>query len=595
MVYSNIVRKDELRKVQLKALKELSDALLNSFGPMGSNTLIIKDGVLNRYTKDGYSILKEIKLSGVIEHSITEDLVEVTRKIAGDFGDNTTSAVLMAYLLFKEFVDREENGGELPFSIIENFKKAATAISKEIEKHCMECTTDKIWDIAYTSTNGNKDIADMLKKVYEEYGMDVFIDVGISNTGYDMIEEFDGMTIDTGYSDTAYINDVEKGVCDLRNPKIYIFEDPVDTPEMMAFMDAILEQNIMRPMHEGRYEDVVPTVIMATKISRDMSAYLEQLINYLMSQKAANKIPVLILNDIVQKERMLDIAKLCGCKLICKYINAAAQKKDIEAGLAPTLATVTTFGGTAEAVVSGVTYTKFVNPANMYDKEGNPTDEYSNLVTWLEAQLEKAVKEGQDHNYTGTLRRRINSLKSNMVEIMIGGASAGDRDSKRDLVEDAVLNCRSAAAHGVGHGANFEGLRASTDLVSHKLFNDEIVWEYINIIRVAYSEVSKTLYKTIGMTDSDANDAISSSLHIKANDAVNGPMNLRTREFDGRVLTSIKSDIITLEVLSKILTLMITANQALLQNPLVNTYYGDERVKKGLVDENQNFDMAEPV
>ena len=165
MVYSNIVRKDELRKVQLKALKELSDALLNSFGPMGSNTLIIKDGVLNRYTKDGYSILKEIKLSGVIEHSITEDLVEVTRKIAGDFGDNTTSAVLMAYLLFKEFVNREENGGELPFSIIENFKKAATAISKEIEKHCMECTTDKIWDIAYTSTNGNKDIADMLKKV----------------------------------------------------------------------------------------------------------------------------------------------------------------------------------------------------------------------------------------------------------------------------------------------------------------------------------------------------------------------------------------------------------------------------------------------
>ena len=585
MVYSNIVRKDELRKIQLKALKELSDALLNSFGPMGSNTLIIKDGVFNRYTKDGYSILKEIKLSGVIEHSITEDLVEITRKIAGDFGDNTTSAVIMAYLLFKEFVDRESTTGELPFSIIENFKKAVAIISEDIKEHAMECTPDKIWDISYTSTNGNKAVADMLKKVYETYGMDVFIDVGISNTGYDMIEEFDGMTIDTGYSDTAYINDVEKGVCTLRNPRIYIFEDPVDTPEMMAFLDAILEQNIMKPMHEGNYEDVVPTVIMATKISRDMSAYLEQLINYLMSQKAANKVPVLILNDIVQKERMLDIAKLCGCKLICKYINAAAQKKDIEAGLAPTLATVTTFGGSAEAVEAGVTYTKFVNPAKMYDKEGNPTDEYTNLVNWLEAQLEKGIKEGQDHNFTGTLKRRINSLKSNMVEIMIGGASASDRDAKRDLVEDAVLNCRSAAAHGVGYGANYEGLRSARN---GYIDTNETVNQYIDSIHSAYFEVSEMLYKTIGYSGEEARDLILKSLADNC-----GPLNLRTKEFDGSVLTSIKSDIVTLEVLSKILTLMLTANQALLQNPMVNTYYGEERVRKGLED--QDFSMAEPV
>lgn len=585
MVYSNIVRKDELRKIQLKALKELSDALLNSFGPMGSNTLIIKDGVFNRYTKDGYSILKEIKLSGVIEHSITEDLVEITRKIAGDFGDNTTSAVIMAYLLFKEFVDRESTTGELPFSIIENFKKAVAVISEDIKEHAMECTPDKIWDISYTSTNGNRAVADMLKKVYETYGMDVFIDVGISNTGYDMIEEFDGMTIDTGYSDTAYINDVEKGVCTLRNPRIYIFEDPVDTPEMMAFLDAILEQNIMKPMHEGNYEDVVPTVIMATKISRDMSAYLEQLINYLMSQRAANKVPVLILNDIVQKERMLDIAKLCGCKLICKYINAAAQKKDIEAGLAPTLATVTTFGGSAEAVEAGVTYTKFVNPAKMYDKEGNPTDEYTNLVNWLEAQLEKGIKEGQDHNFTGTLKRRINSLKSNMVEIMIGGASASDRDAKRDLVEDAVLNCRSAAAHGVGYGANYEGLRSARN---GYIDTNETVNQYIDSIHSAYFEVSEMLYKTIGYSGEEARNLILKSLADNC-----GPLNLRTKEFDGRVLTSIKSDIVTLEVLSKILTLMLTANQALLQNPMVNTYYGEERVKKGLED--QDFSMAEPV
>jgi hypothetical protein len=42
--------------------------------------------------------------------------------------------------------------------------------------------------------------------MYEKYGMDVFIDVGISTETSNIVKEYDGMTLDTGYTDICFIN-----------------------------------------------------------------------------------------------------------------------------------------------------------------------------------------------------------------------------------------------------------------------------------------------------------------------------------------------------------------------------------------------------
>lgn len=582
MVFSNIVRRDELRKIQSKALKEIADALLCSFGPMGSNSIIIKDNARNRYTKDGYSILKEIKLSGAIEHSITEDLVDITRDIVKEFGDNSTSAILAAQLLFEEFIKLEEVAGELPFAIIENFKKAAACVSNEIIKHGHTCNLEDIYRIAFTSTNGNAKLANSITSIYTNFGMDVFIDVTTSNTGDDQIKEYDGLTIDSGYSDTAYINNKIKGVCSLRNPSIYVFEDPIDTPEMMSMFDAIIAHNIMQPLSpEGNPNgelEVRPTVIMATTISRDLSAYMEQLINFMYNQPEANRPPLLIINDIYQRDQFMDIARLCGARLICKYIDPKQQAKAIADGLAATPLTVHTFGGSAELVEASVAKTKFVNPRDMLDDKGNPATAYTSLVDWLESNIKSAISDGKDPNFVGNLKRRLNSLKGNLVEYLVGGVSVSDRDSIRDLVEDAVLNCRSAAAHGVGYGANFEALRACDNILksderpdSFKEFN-----MYVGVLYEAYYKISTMLYNTVYHDTDKAEEAVRRSLEKES------PLNLRNMEYDNGVLTSIKSDIITLDTLSKILSLIITSNQAILQNPMVNSYYSDDRVKDAI-------------
>lgn len=562
MIFSNVVKENELRKVQKDTLKEIADSLVNSFGPMGSNTEIYDPTKLNQYSKDGYTILKKIKFHNVIEQSVQADLVDITQHIVKNVGDGTTSAILLAESMFNSLYKLEREKNYPPYELIHKTKKAIDSIKEIIRDNVKEFNSDVAYDIAMISSNGNEEVANMIKKIYEDYGNDVFIDVGTS-TGVDtMIKIFDGMTLDTGYSDTAYINNSAKGTCTLRNPRIYQFDDPIDTPEQMSFLSKIISHNISEPMATGT--SPIPTVIMAPFISRDMGSFIGQIVNIMYSiDVPENKPPLLIITNIHNADQFHDICRMCGCKAIKKYLNATQQKADIDMGIAPTLENIHDFCGSTELIESDLTKTKFINPEKMFEEDKvTKSVTYNTHLEFLEAELKKAYEENRDVNTTGNLKRRLNSLKANMVELLIGGVSASDRDSLKDLVEDTVLNCRSAARYGVGYAANFEGLRAV-----YKLSKEEDNSIYKALFD-AYFDLVKTLYFSVVRDEKEVEKIIYDSLDEGK------PMNLRTKELDSRVVCSIKTDEVILEALSNILSLMITCNQFITPNPVDNVYRG---------------------
>ena len=59
---------------------------------------------------------------------------------------------------------------------------------------------------------------------------------------------------------------------------------------------------------------------------------------------------------------------------------------------------------------------------------------------------------------------------------------------------------------------------------------------------------------------------------IKENIKNDCPYNLATKEYDGKVITSIKTDIKILDAIAKIVTLMVTTEQCLVQVPALNHY-----------------------
>ena len=615
--FSNVVKKNRTREVQQWTLRALKEALIPSAGCFGSTTQILQgnpennSGLNTIYSKDGHTILSHIRFNRAIEDSIQKECTDMTRYIVKEVGDGTTSTVVLSSIIFDELLKLNPDNYP-PYYVIKSFKEAVSLIQEEIKQNGRDLTLDDIYDISMICTNNNESVSKTISDIYAEHGLDVFIDVAASITNYDVIKSYDGLTIGVGYSDPAYINtkatkktDEKAGYSIIRNAHVYAFKDPIDTIEMHNFFNKIVMDNIMTPMRkflqastqEARKEawkKVVPTVIMAPKISIDMNASFTEIIEYMykFNENMDVKPPLLVITNIgeVNADHYSDIWRLCGCKPIKKYIDPKIQEQEVKDGKAPTMDTVTSFYGLADEIKADAYKSTFINPDGMFAKDENGeyvldengdraySETYKGQINFLEQELKVAIDDNESIDVIGNLKRRIHSLKANMVDYFVGGINITDRDSVRDLVEDAVKNIRSASEDGVGYGTNFEGLRASRNVINRIRESDEyddLTIEMVDLINTAYLKMSRILYDTVYYSKSEMGD-LDKKDYIKKliisslkNDC---PMNFMNKEFDHKVLCTIKQDVAILDVIAKIITIMFTTNQSLTQSVSYNMY-----------------------
>ena len=288
----------------------------------------------------------------------------------------------------------------------------------------------------------------------------------------------------------------------------------------------------------------------------------------MLNGPGGDTIPLLIVSDIHQEDLYEDIVHMCGAPLIKKYLNPDIQKEDIDKGLAPTPETIQDFCGSADLVVSDQLKTKIINPAKMFNDDGSYSNDYLSTLAFLENELKKAQENGEGINITGKLKRRINSFKGNMIDLLIGGVSNTDRNNLKASVEDAVLNCRSAAKYGVGYGANYMAFSAIHELLEDDTYKGN---DIAAIIHNAYTELCATLYGSMVGDYKEGKEIAEKTLEYGS------PLNIRTNQFDKKVLSSIRSDIVILDTVTKILTLMFTCNQYLVPTPAHNIYLDEEK------------------
>lgn len=607
--HTNSVGKEASRIIQLEVLKKVSDIVMATAGPKGSTTMIMKGNSYPLFSKDGKKVAEHIDVFGEVEKGILDQLIQIVQTVVSRVGDGTTSAIRLAYLIFVELVKMEKNDkiSMNTYDIIDCFKKAVDIICKIIKSKAKELTPNSVYDICMISTNGNEELSSIIKRLYEKYGNGVYIELKTSNTTDYMIKEYDGLTLAKGYATPAYINRKNE-ICELKNVRLYTFKDPIDTPEMIGFFTRIVYDNILTPFNNLRMinqiknnpqmarnigekklkeleenSTMIPTLIMCPFMSRDLSTTMETLESLLYGfdkdeTTRMAKPPIAIVNNLSRNlDELSDLSTLCDCKVIAKYIDESVQAKDIKDGKAPTIDNVTDFYGYAEQVIVYNDHTKFINPKNMFktetigdetkfvlDKDGNRvySDTFESLVSFLNGQIAEAEKEN-DVVSIRMLRRRLNGLKSSLVELYIGGISVTDRESVKDLADDAIRNCRSAATCGVGRAANFEALLASCDALYDE--KDELIYKFIEIINNAYISVVKELYSK-SIPTNEVDKEFDRSLEKKQ------PINLRTGEYSNNVLASIDTDITVLDCISRIVTIMFTSNQILINSAFENRY-----------------------
>ena len=196
---------------------------------------------------------------------------------------------------------------------------------------------------------------------------------------------------------------------------------------------------------------------------------------------------------------------------------------------------------------------------------------YSAMINFLETEIEQE-KNSENAHSIGLLKKRLSALKANMVDYLVGGVTISDRDMLKDLVEDAVKNCKSASLYGIGFAANYEGLSSSLEILNNYINNGnrDIYIDIAQCIFESYLEVSRILYRSVELDEDLVEKAVWQSLE----DA--HPYNISEGYLDSengwKVLCSIKLDVNILKDVSKIISMMLTANQALLMSAAINLY-----------------------
>jgi hypothetical protein len=152
-------------------------------------------------------------------------------------------------------------------------------------------------------------------------------------------------------------------------------------------------------------------------------------------------------------------------------------------------------------------------------KEDNPR--YIALMNFLKNEIESA-ENTENANEVGKLKKRLNALNANMVDYLVGGVTVAERDMYKDLVEDAVKNCKSAALYGVGHAANFEGLINSYKVaekganIAEFIKYPGLIQSIANAIFESYVEISAVLYGTVEYDKEKVAEYIAKSIELGA-------------------------------------------------------------------------------
>src|SRR2546423_12066124 len=93
---------DEARQKLLAGVSKLARAVRSTLGPRGRNALLDKGWGSPTVTKDGVTVAEEIELQDPFENMGAQLVKEAASKTGDVAGDGTTTATILAELIFRE-------------------------------------------------------------------------------------------------------------------------------------------------------------------------------------------------------------------------------------------------------------------------------------------------------------------------------------------------------------------------------------------------------------------------------------------------------------------------------------------------------------
>ncbi|KAJ1457094.1 chaperonin [Pelagophyceae sp. CCMP2097] len=402
---------DEARAKLVEGINTVANAVKVTLGPKGRNVVLEREYGAPEIVNDGVTIARDIDLSDDPAANIGVRLVqEVASKSDSKAGDGTTTSTIMT----QEFVNQGMklvSAGVNPVALRRGMNKATAILIEEIKKLSKPvASNDELFMVATIATSGNEEMGRIIAKAFAQVGETGSTTVEESQTMYDEVEFTEGLTIDRGFLSPYFVNDQERQLCEMVNPKILV-------------TDARIENvNDLIPILEGMVKSKEPLVIIAEDITGEA-------LSALVVNKMRGVLDVVALKapgfGTRRKDLLNDIAVATGATYVAQEVGIALDTVTVD------------MLGTCERIVVGKEETTIVT-------DGKQSENIKKRIVQIRLEASKS-----ESNFdTEKAAERVAALGGGIARIKVGAATETELKDKKLRYVDAVNAVKSAIEMG---------------------------------------------------------------------------------------------------------------------------------------------------
>ncbi len=450
------------RSAILRGVMQLTDAVKATLGPAGRNAVIDKKFGAPTITKDGVTVAKEIELKDPYENMGAQLVKEVASKTSDVAGDGTTTATILAAVIYKEGM-KNVSAGANPMDIKRGIEKAVETVIDELKK-LSKPTQDKkeIAQVGTISANNDSTIGDLIAEAMDKVGKDGVITVEEAKSMTTSLDVVEGMQFDRGYLSPYFVTDPERMEAVLDDAFILICEKKISS---MKDLLPILEQIAKM----GR-----PLLILSEDVEGEALATL--VVNKLRGTLNCTAVKAPGFGDR-RKAMLEDISILTGGQVISEDLGLKLENVKI------------TDLGRAKRITIDKDNTTIVEGAG-------DTAKIQGRVKQIKAQVEETTSDYDKEK----LQERLAKIVGGVAVINVGASTETEMKEKKARVEDALHATRAAVEEGIVPGGGVALLRCIPALDKLKLHGDQQIG--VNIIKRALEEPIRQISENAGFEGS---------------------------------------------------------------------------------------------
>jgi len=450
------------RGAMLAGIEKLSRAVKTTLGPAGRNVILDKKWGSPTITKDGVTVAKEIALPDRFENMGAQMVREVASKTSNVAGDGTTTATLLAEMIYRHGL-RNVTAGANAMVLQRGIQKAVALVVADIARQSKKVKEHReIAQVATISANGETKIGEIIADAMDKVGKDGTITVEEAKTIETTLDIVEGMQFDKGYLSPYFVTDAEAMECVLEDAYVLIHEKKISNLQDLL----PLLQNIAKT---GR-----PLLVIAEDVEGEALATL--VVNKLRGTLHCCAVKAPGFGDR-RKAMLEDIAILTGGKCLTEDLGIKLENVKLEdLGRAKRI----TVDKEDTTIVEGV----------------GKTSDIQGRVSQIKKQIEETTSDYDREK----LQERLAKLAGGVAVINVGAATETEMKEKKARVEDALHATRAAVEEGVVAGGGVALLRAQPALDKVDAAGDEAIG--VQIVRKSLEAPLRQLVNNAGMEGS---------------------------------------------------------------------------------------------